>query len=79
MRRRVESAHVVARMYDGHEVLLCCQKYLVSTPGSMMGFVRAWGQIYTYSSSIISNGGKVSNWPSPSSSPWGELSEVGGV
>ena len=72
VRRGVERPQVVARVYDGQVALLRGEKCGVATRlrVSLDGHLRTVCLFdNTYRSSIISKGGRLSNWPSPSSSP----------
>ena len=72
VRRGVERPQVVARVYDGQIALLRGEECGVATRlrVSLDGHLRTVRLFdKTYRSSIISKGGRLSNWPSPSSSP----------
>lgn len=68
--RGVEAAQVVSRVDDGQEGVLPREVDPVAT--GMSTAARAGRRdADAYRSSIISNGGRLSNWPSPSRSPAG--------
>jgi hypothetical protein len=78
VRWSMKRPQVVGRVDDGQEMLLRTEKYAVATWLWSTQDGRGGALAGTYRSSIISKGGRLSNWPNPNNSPVWALSPLEG-